>query len=79
MAAAKRQSSSSRQLTRRRLARLQMTWRQRESLLIRLGYRALAIGFNKAHLGDRWLRHFGTKAEHFFHLALEEWRHAQES
>lgn len=60
-------------------ARPPMTWKQRESQLIRLGYRALAIGFNKAHLGERWLRHFGEKSEHLFHLALEEWRHAQES
>nr|MBL8412750.1 hypothetical protein [Dechloromonas sp.] len=69
----------SRHLLRRRQARPPMTWRQRERLFNRLGYRALAIGFNKAHLGDGWLRHFGAKADHFFHLALEEWRHAQES
>jgi len=69
----------SRAALRRRQARPPMTWRQRESIFIRLGYRALAIGYNKAHLGARWLLHFGAKAEYFFHLALEEWRHAQES
>lgn len=49
---------------------------ERERRLIRLGYRALAIGFNKAHLGERWVRHFGEKADRFFGLAIEEWRDA---
>lgn len=49
----------------------------RERRLTRLAYRALAIGFNKAHLGAGWIRHFGDRADCLFGLALDEWqRHA---
>lgn len=48
----------------------------RERRLIRLGYRAMAIGFNKAHLGDGWVRHFGARAERLFELSLAGWLHA---
>lgn len=47
---------------------------ERERRLTRLGYRALAIGFNKAHLGPRWLRHFGDRANRLFGAAIDEWR-----
>lgn len=48
----------------------------RERRLTRLAYRALAIGFNKAHLGERWMRHFGERANRLFDAALKEWRDA---
>lgn len=48
----------------------------RERRLTRLAYRALAIGFNKAHLGERWVRHFGERANRLFEAALKEWSHA---
>lgn len=45
----------------------------RERRLTRLAYRSLAIGFNKAHLGEGWMRHFGARAERLFDLALAGW------
>lgn len=47
---------------------------RRERRLTRLAYRALAIGFNKAHLGGAWVRHFGDRANRLFEAALNEWR-----
>lgn len=49
----------------------------RERRLTRLAYRALAIGFNKAHLGAGWVRHFGERANRLFEAALKEWGHAE--
>lgn len=49
---------------------------RRERRLTRLAYRALAIGFNKAHLGEGWRRHFGERANRLFEAALREWSHA---
>lgn len=45
----------------------------RERRLLVLGYRAQAIGYQKAHLGDAWVRHFVTKAERLLALANDEW------
>ncbi|MDD2664412.1 MAG: hypothetical protein PHD19_11730 [Dechloromonas sp.] len=48
----------------------------RERYLLQLAYRALQIGYRKAHLGQAWIAHFRARADHLFDLALKEWIHA---
>lgn len=70
-------AATSRMASRRPAKRQPQPVLHRERRLIRLGYRALAIGVNHAHLGSTWISHFGAKSQRFFDLANQEWlKHA---